>query len=273
MRPAKRPLPLRILPNRLRESLFYRHYRPRFSAWRHLYERAELAYAPGHYMQDLSPGDVISDSIAFLGHYERPLTTQLVSRARSGGGLLVDVGANLGYFSLLWAAAHPSSRAIAIEASPRNLACLRANVAANHLQERISIVDKAAGREPGTLPFQLGPPDQTGWGGFAAAPSNETVMVQIVRLDDLVPGGARVDFLKIDIEGADTWALMGASRLLHERRVREIWFEENLERMGELGIPQGSPGRFLKECGYRLECISSAPRTLEWRAMPIGVGQ
>ena len=76
----------------------------------------------------LRPGDVAHGEIAFLGFTELGLTRVVAERARQGG-LLVDVGANWGYFTLLWLAARADNRVVAVEASPRNLEALRENLA------------------------------------------------------------------------------------------------------------------------------------------------
>ena len=70
--------------------------------------------------------------------YELELTRRLCDLARRGG-TFVDVGANLGYFSLLWAAQNPGNRCVAFEASPRNLDLLRRNVARNSLGGRVEV--------------------------------------------------------------------------------------------------------------------------------------
>lgn len=64
-----------------------------------------------------------------------------------------------------------------------------------------------------------------------------------------------VDVLKIDIEGADTWALMGAERLLRNKQVGRIFYEENRPRMAELGIHSGEAKAFLESHGYQVEKI------------------
>lgn len=78
--------------------------------------------APSIAMHDLIVGDVISGQIALTGFYEYELSKKIVNLGKTSdrGGLLVDVGANLGYFSLLWLGADERNEAIAIEASPRN---------------------------------------------------------------------------------------------------------------------------------------------------------
>ncbi len=112
---------------------------------------------------ELVPGDHISNSIAFLGYYELELSRKIISLAKEGG-LLVDVGANLGYFSLLWAAGNPKNRCIAFEASPRNVSIIERNIKRNHFENQITLIPKAASKDSGWMPFDLGPEEQTGWG-------------------------------------------------------------------------------------------------------------
>lgn len=258
---------MRLLPRRLRSALWARWYHRRQERWRHLFAGAPLDFAPGVSM-DLVPGDTISSGIAFTGFWELHLSRTLMELAGTGG-LMVDVGANLGYFSLLWAAAHPANRVIAFEAAPRNIRLLRSNVARNDVTGRVQVVPLAAGREKGQLFFDAGPDDQTGWGGFAEASAPGAVAIDVVRVDEIVPPEARVRLLKVDIEGADTWALMGCERLLREQRVELVWFEQNRPRMHALGITDAAAREFLKSVGYTATPRSD-PRAavVDWVAVP-----
>lgn len=264
---TRRPLPLRLLPERLRGALWARFYHRRAAQFPELFAAAPLRFAPEVTM-DLVPGDVISSGIAFTGFWELHLSRLLAKLARQGG-VMVDVGANLGYFGLLWAAGNPANRCISFEASPRNIRLLRGNVARNGVEQRIEIVPLAAGREAGQLFFDAGPDDQTGWGGFAESTAPGAIAIDVVRVDEIVPPDVAVKLLKIDIEGADTWALMGCERLLREKRVEHIWFEQNRPRMKNLGIREGEAQDYLSRLGYR-----AAPRTdpradvVDWIAQP-----
>ncbi|MDB5138669.1 MAG: hypothetical protein JWR12_585 [Mucilaginibacter sp.] len=56
--------------------------------------------------------------------------------------------------------------------------------------------------------------------------------------------------MKIDTEGADTWVLYGAERLLKERRIKHIYFEYNEPRMKLLNIEKHEAEVFLEKVGY-----------------------
>ena len=243
-----RPIAMRILPARFAISLCDRFYFARRDRWQQLYRNASLRALPGVSMQ-LVPGDRVSDLIAFTGMYEAELTRR-VSRLARKGGKMIDVGANLGYFSLLWAASHPANKCISFEAAPRNLDILRNNVEQNGLGTKIRIIPKAAAAQSGRLFFDLGPEDQRGWGGIASVRGERQIEVEAVRIDEEVANDEPVALLKVDVEGADAWALMGCDQLLRAKLVEEIWFEQNKPRMKTLGIQENAAQEYLESVGY-----------------------
>ncbi len=253
-----------MLPGRLREHAYFSRYHARHQEWPELFARAPLALCPGIAMYDLVPGDVISGCIAFTGSYEWGLA-KLIAQHAARGGLLVDVGANMGYFSLLWAALNRSAKVVAFEASPRNVALFRNNVEKNHLEDRITIVPEAAGDRAGTVTFEVGAGDQTGWGGIATAPSATTIQVPMARLDEQLRDQV-IDVLKIDAEGADNLVLFGCEKLLKNRRIKMIYFEQNASRMRQLGLAEGEASRFLHDLGY--ECRRLGRSEEQWSAFP-----
>jgi FkbM family methyltransferase len=244
-----RPIAMRILPPRFAISLFDRFYSARRGHWLQLYRNASLRAVPAVSME-LVPGDRVSDLIAFTGVHEAELTRRVRGLARKGGKM-IDVGANLGYFSLLWAASHPANECIAFEAAPRNLDILRNNVERNGFGKKVRVIPKAAAAKSGRLFFDLGPEDQRGWGGIASVRGDRQIEVEAVRVDEEVASDEPVALLKVDVEGADAWALMGCDHLLRTKLVGEVWFEQNKPRMKMLGIQENAAQEYLESVGYR----------------------
>lgn len=213
-------------------------------------------------MAALHPGDIISNQIALTGTYEPELSRRIREMALRGG-FFVDVGANLGYFTLLWLAARKENHVLSIEASPRNQEFLKRNFQQNGVQDRVEVLMGAAGNQSGMATFDPGPDSQTGWGGLSPPQaSKNTVRVQVFRLDEVIH--SPVDFLKIDVEGADTWVLEGCEALLREQKIRLIHFEQNEDRMKGLGIKPGAAMQFLQGLNYRCERLSE----MDWLAHP-----
>lgn len=268
LKPPPRPLLLRVLPDRLRLSVWSRLYRGRgrYSGRLPTYSAAPLRFAPGLTMR-LLPGDLISDSIAFTGIYELPLSRRVCELARRGG-TLVDVGANLGYFPLLWAAARADNRCVAFEPSPSNIRMLRDNIERNGMDQQVRIIPCAAGASRGSLPFDVGSADQTGWGGFSNEKNGDSIRVDVVRVDEIVDSDEPIALLKIDTEGADASVLMGCDRLFRARAVREVWYEQNRPRMRALGIPIDAARTYLQSVGYSASPGSDPEsEVVEWRAV------
>lgn len=260
---------LRLLPKGLQQLAVRYWYDRRAKEWAGLYKRSELVFAPGVFMEDLVVGDIISGRIAFTGVWGLDFSRTVAKLGAAGGGLMVDVGANMGYFSLLWAASAPNNRVVAIEASPRNHGMLKKNIELNGMQDRIKMLPFAVGNEKGTLPFVLGTEEQTGWGGLTNRDDEPTVMVDVERIDRLLETDEPIALMKIDIEGADTWAIEGCEALLRKRQIKELWFEENKPRMAALGIEPGAAGAFLRSCGYEVQAMTSTRKlNVEWRARP-----
>ena len=134
---------------------------------------------------------------------------------------------------------------------------LRQNVSALDNPQRVQIFDNALGNAAGTLHFDLGPEEQSGWGGLANSASARSMQVKVCRLDDLIPPDKTVSVLKIDTEGADTWVLMGAENLLRQKRIQHIFYEANLERMQRLGIQPGEAEKYLTGLDYKVRSFGS----------------
>jgi FkbM family methyltransferase len=252
----------RVRPLRLRQVVYFRLQR---WGWKPGAGNlpAPLALAPVS-LAKLFATDYAHQQIIATGLYEIGLTKQIVTLARVGG-MMIDAGANAGYFSVIWASLNPANKVIAFEPSPRNLDMLRTNIVSAGLRDQVDIVPEALGRVTAKLPFHPGPEEETGWGGFARAKKDDTIDVLTRRLDDLLSDDTNVAVLKVDCEGADPWVLEGAERLLRGKRIKNVFFELNPQRQEALGIPANSAFDILRGHGYRVVVPRGFPET-EFRA-------
>lgn len=248
---VKRPWLMYLKPLWLREKLFWKFYFNHSKAFSDLFKSACLELAPTVSL-NLLETDISHKMIAFTGFYELPLSHKIL-RFMNNGGLMVDVGANYGYYSCLWASAHSKNRVIAFEASPPNVSALRSNLTSNKLESHVQVHELAVGKEPGKLQFDLGSTEQSGWGGICLQESQNSFEVSVISLDDFFKHqDLSINVLKIDTEGADTWVIEGALNLLRDKRINHIFFEENKTRIAKLGIESGVAQKMLTECGYSL---------------------
>jgi FkbM family methyltransferase len=146
--------------------------------------------------------------------YEPDVTAVFRRLLRPGMGVL-DLGANIGYFTMLAASlVGPQGWVVAVEPNPANVKLLEASRRANGFAH-VTACQVAAGREPGLLVLNTSHSNGTTSG--LPDDVNAVLGAQIVpcvRADSLVPPGRRVDLVKLDVEGAEYNALLGAAELL-----------------------------------------------------------
>jgi FkbM family methyltransferase len=151
--------------------------------------------------------------VAAHAHYLRELRddarerhmAELFAQAVPAGGLVLDVGAHLGYFTLL--AARAGADVIAVEPNPRTLELLRANVRANGVEPRVTIVPAALAATPGRRRFHVSLAGDTS-SLHGQEDTVADVEVEVTTADAIVAGRA-VDVIKIDVEGGELDALAG----------------------------------------------------------------
>jgi len=176
----------------------------------------------------------------WIGTYERDLQ-RLLAASLKPGDVFFDIGANVGFFSLLGASlVEPTGHVYAFEPFPRNVGLLERNLALNEVAN-VTIFPAAVA-------------DTEGWGnlGSASSPSqnslgSEGLRVSLVSLDALSSAGRLSDpsAMKIDVEGAESRVLAGARRMLE--RCRPLIF---LSTHGHEQHDQC--WQYLQALGYRL---------------------
>lgn len=157
------------------------------------------------YADDLGPS-----AMMMAGSYE-PGVTGVLGRLLTPTSFFVDVGANVGYYTMIAAGIATAGLVIAVEPSVRNVRAIRAGAEANGFSN-IVIRNVAA-----TTDWQLMAFGSTGSNGSVGQLDGEGGSVDIVQgvpLDVSLAGLDRLDLVKIDIEGAEMIALQGAERTL-----------------------------------------------------------
>lgn len=167
--------------------------------------------------------DIIQRHLFYFGVWEPNLTAFLSARLRPGD-IFVDVGANIGYFTLLASRlVGRDGKVIAVEASPNIFARLSDNLRRNHATN-VAATNIAVSDRVGTTQLFLGSDSNIGQTGTVATPgSRYECDIATTPLDALLDGIdiARVRFVKVDVEGAEWSVLQGMQGLLR-RGAREL---------------------------------------------------
>jgi len=204
----------------------------------------------------LDTADVaVSNDMIVRSTYETHLTAFMKDHVQPGM-TVVDVGANVGYFSMLCSAiVGEEGRVLAFEPNTENARLFLLSVFKNKTSN-IELHPIALAPHRGKAVFT---PHQGSNGGLITSDLEQAVMnpncqiVPTARLDDMVEG--RVDFIKLDVEGAEGLVMAGAQRILENYRpiVTSEYSPEMLGRISGVG-----PADYLRQftrLGYTVQVL------------------
>lgn len=167
------------------------------------------------HLMEVHPADrVLGSRLRRRGNWSRA-ETALYERCIRRGETVVDCGANVGYFTLIFArCVGAGGRVFAFEPEPDNFRLLARNIARNGYRN-VTAVQRALSREEGVAPLALAADNL---GDHRLGPMQEerpTINVPVTTLDASVAARAgRIDFLKLDVQGREPAVLDGAREVL-----------------------------------------------------------
>jgi FkbM family methyltransferase len=169
----------------------------------------------GKYLFYTDPQDVgITPHLCLDGFWESWITIALARQIRPGWHC-VDVGAHCGYYTTLMAdAVGETGRVLAIEPNPDLTSRLQLTLEANGLLDRSTVLTKAAANRSGCR-TALAVPHKRPLNATIcrdAGPDDRVFEVETISLDDATRDWKRVDFVKIDAEGAEESIWQGLQR-------------------------------------------------------------
>ncbi|HEX7975445.1 MAG TPA: FkbM family methyltransferase [Anaerolineales bacterium] len=222
--------------------------------------------------------DMQSEKDYWLGTYEPELQAAVADWVRPGM-VIYDVGANIGYISLLLSrVTGKAGQIFAFEALPANQERIRANLELNEMTARMEVVPCAVVDRSRPVRFLVGPSNGMGKAEGSAGRQEvrygEAIEVPGIALDEFVyeTGNPEPQLVKMDIEGGEVLALPGMQRLLAEARPLILL---------ELHGPEAAEAAWkqLVSAGYRIcRMVPGYPgvpsyQALDWKAyivaMPI----
>ena len=193
------------------------------------------------------------------GDYE-PTVVAALRRLVVPGSVCADVGAHLGYMSLLLARlTGPDGRVVAFEASPRNARTVARNIRLNGLGDLVRLVQKAvadgSAASVDIFPRRGSSAEWTVYADYAQREEREPgvlhgITVPATSLDAEFADG-HLDLVKIDVEGAEGLVVAGMTRLLGG--ARPVIVLEFHRPLGWDAVEQ------LHEAGYQFETLEGTP--------------
>jgi FkbM family methyltransferase len=218
--------------------------------------------------QDLS----LTPHILIDGYWE-PWLTNVLSDLIQAGMTVVDIGANIGYYTLLAASKVGSSgKVIAFEASPDIYDILWKNINVNGLMEQVSLVNKAAFSETKKLRFgQV--KNLQGSSSVVNFPDSlleryrdevTYIEVEAISLDEYFANHpTSIDVIKIDAEGSEPYIFQGMKQILKNNPTISIVFEFSLWHIKSTGLDPRLMLEELLSYGFNLRVIEHSAELVD----------
>lgn len=190
-----------------------------------------------------------------MGEHPEEADFAIFKPFRAKGAVFVDIGANVGHFSLTaFREFQGKGRIIAFEPHPRTVRKLRLNLGFNGASEAVEIQNVALGATHDTLMLHAPYPDSDGGNSLArnaSSPGGVSVPVEVVPLAETLTGLGvdHIDILKIDVEGYEDRVLIP----FFEQAPRSLWPREVLIELtfgAEQNRWQADPVKKLQTLGY-----------------------
>jgi FkbM family methyltransferase len=179
------------------------------------------------------------------------------------GDRFVDVGANIGTYTLLAAAlVGPTGHVDAFEAAPHLARALRANVALNDLEPYVLVHEMAASDAEGTIAFRVDL-DVSSRIAIESDPQGAVVIVSCGCLDERIPDGP-LAMAKIDVEGAERAVLHGFAAHLRSMNPPVLMLEVLPNQLEQQGASVADVVDLLDEAGDDLARYSASRAELRW---------
>jgi FkbM family methyltransferase len=187
------------------------------------------------------PDSIIALHVVQRGEFHDWDTAKFITEFLREGDTFVDVGANIGLYTL--PAAAKKARVVAVEPSAKNRGRLEENLALNGLTS-VKIEACALGESEGEMAFC----DDDALAHVELAGNGPKVPVR--RLDAILPEG-EISLLKVDVEGFELAVFQGAENAMRAGRLPVILFEMN-HSYERYGVTEAQIFGFLRERGYQI---------------------
>lgn len=187
-------------------------------------------------------GGVLPDELAFISRYP------------FGEGAIIDIGANLGLFSLLVNKRFPSRRTIAFEPNPSTFEALQNNIRRNRA-DGIKCHQMAITDREGAVTFSVREHARANASIIADdSIATDAIRVACTTLDKFCQAHVvgRIALLKVDVEGYETLVFRGAENVLLQNRPGIIYFEVCPGLTQAACIAPDEPARYVADRGYAL---------------------
>jgi len=197
--------------------------------------------------------------------YESEETTFIKASVKRGD-IVLDIGANIGYFTLLFAkAVGPEGHVYAFEPDPINFKYLSKNVKINGYSN-VTLINKAVSSTNGRSRLYISKDNIGDHRTYKSEEERDCIEIEMIRLDDFFgKKNRRFDIIKMDIQGSEYHAVLGMKAILRENHnvilLTEYWpFGLNL-----CGVRPFAYIDLLKSCDLTLYSLNSKSNLIRFK--------
>jgi FkbM family methyltransferase len=230
-----------------------------------LADKTYLKKLPEGFYINLNPSEHIQQQLFWYGYYEKELGN-MIKKVLNPGDVFFDVGANIGYFSLLAATSDPTVKVVAFEPVKDLFQKLERNVLVNGLKN-IIVVHTAVGEINEEKEIFLAGNNNLGMSSFHQPEnySGRKEKVKVLALDDWFQtlGLSRLDLIKLDIEGSELNALKGMRNML-EKFKPLLLIEINPDTLSMFGLIPKNIYDYLNQLNFDGYIIDEKGRLTEF---------
>ena len=202
-------------------------------------------------------------NLSINGIYEE-FETDLVKKEIHKGDVVIDIGANIGYYTIMFAKlVGDSGKVIAFEPDPTNYELLKKNIEINGFTNVI-LEQKALSDNPGKMMLSLNNENTAGHHlDFKNENSINSIEVDVLSLDDYFSyKNIKINFIKMDVEGAESNVIKGMSNILKTSKNLKMIVEYNPFAIKQLGLTPENYLELLIKNEFLLYDVDERTKTL-----------
>jgi FkbM family methyltransferase len=190
-------------------------------------------------------------SLSIWGIFEE-FETKIVKEKIKKGDVVLDIGANIGYYTLIFAKlVGEKGKVFAFEPDPTNFSILKKNIEINGYKN-VVLAQKAISDKNGKIKLYICEDNRGDHRIYDSHNNRQSIEIEAIRLDDYFKDyNGNINFIKMDIQGAEGGATQGMSNILQKNNLKvisEFW------PMGlkKFGIDPEEYLKLLTSSGFRI---------------------
>ena len=195
--------------------------------------------------------------------YEK-FETDFINREIKKGEVVLDIGANIGYYTLIFARlVGEKGKVFAFEPDPNNFQILKKNVELNGYKNVI-LINKAVANKSGKLKFYLSEVNMGDHRIYDSYDGRKNIEVKCIKIDEYFQDyKGKIDFVKMDIQGSETGAILGMAKLLGKNNKIRIISEFWPVGLKKCGVEPIQYIKLLQKNGFSLMELNDVKKTIK----------